>query len=287
MVGTETNSQEWGNPETARIRATHTSETTPYNERLLRTYHPELAGCDEVWVSDPRFGPEVWLVKKPCTAIVAAGRAIHPYPADRLDLCHVNGILSPRSPWKEEYLFRHGINPRKVLSSEQLDCLRELFPRATGARVHVAGFLIMLFHSYLDIESQYENEWIREVGGLRVLYEAPEVRVSADTVASGMEVSDAPSSLAGSGCLGLKLQMPDGKAVITTVTHGFVKNPHPSAVVKFFGEWILRANGALRRFFGRPPPSEACALGVSWGSQTNSPIGKEVWLAMENKRVSF
>jgi hypothetical protein len=125
-----------------------------------------------------------------------------------------------------------------------------------------------------------------EVGGLRTIYDVPRVKVSADTIISGMEVSETLESLNGSGCLGLRLRMPDGKEAITTVTHGFVRNPRPSRVVSMFSDWILWTKSALRRFLRQPPPSDTCALGVVRNSQTNSPIGKEVWLATEKKRVS-
>ncbi|KAJ5690359.1 hypothetical protein N7462_004751 [Penicillium macrosclerotiorum] len=276
-----TNSQEWGLPESAKILAAHTLETTPENEQLLRTHHPALGLHDEVYVSHPQYGPEVWLVRGLWTDTKAGGRALHPFPEDRKDL-YPRGILASRSPLKEEYLFKEGINPRKFLSPEQLERLRELFPAAIGARVLVAGFLVMLFGSPSDIREIYETDWIMELGGLRTIYDVPRVKVSSDTIASGMEASETPKSLNGSGCLGLKLRMPDGKEVVTTVTHGFVRNPRPSRVVSMFSDWISWTKSALRRFVRK---SDACALGVARKSQTNSPIGKEVWLATEKKRI--
>lgn len=112
------------------------------------------------------------------------------------------------------------------------------------------------------------------------------MKISADTIASGMEVSETPESLNGSGCLGLRLRMPDGKEAITTVTHGFVRNPRPSRVVSMFSDWILWTKSALQRFLRQSPLSDTCALGVVENSQTDSPIGKEVWLATGKKRAS-
>jgi hypothetical protein len=118
-----TDSREWGLPESAKIRAAHTLETTPENEQLLRTHHPAL-GLHEVYVSHPQYGPEVWHVRGLCTDIKAGGRAVHPFPEDRKDLYPWGRVLTPRSPLKEEYLFKERINPRKLLSSEQLEGLR-------------------------------------------------------------------------------------------------------------------------------------------------------------------
>ncbi|KAJ5472941.1 hypothetical protein N7530_006942 [Penicillium desertorum] len=52
--------------------------------------------------------------------------------------------------------------------------------------------------------------------------DVPRVKVSADTVVSDMEVSETPKSLTSSGCLGLRLRMPDSKEAVTTVTHEVV-----------------------------------------------------------------
>jgi hypothetical protein len=197
------------------------------------------------------------------------------------------GILTPRSPWKEEFLFQDGINPRKLLSPAQLDGLREIFPTAVGARVLVTGFLVVLFKSLCDIQAVYDRDWVMEVGGLRTVYDKLRLEASADTLISGTEGSEQPESFHGFGCLGLRLRMADGTEAITTITHGFVKNPQPSCVTMMFADWFLRTKNSLSRFLRPPPQSEACATGVVRNTQGNSPIGKEVWVSMEKKRVSL
>ncbi|KAJ5997397.1 hypothetical protein N7522_009057 [Penicillium canescens] len=280
-----TDSQVWGLPESAEIRAVHALETTPENERLVRTHHPALRQHDPVYVSHSQYGPEVWLVMGGCEDIKAGGRPLHPYLEDRLDLHPFGQVLTPRSPWREEYLFKEGINPRKLLAPEKIDSLRELFPAAVGARISVSGFLVVLFKSLHDIQAVYERDWIMEVGGLRTVYDEYRLGVSADTVTSSMEVCEKPESLHGQGCLGLRIRMTDGKEAITTVTHGFVRNPHRSRMTMMFSEWILRAKSALLGFRRPPPQSDTCAIGVVRSSNKNSPIGKEVWLATEKKRI--
>jgi hypothetical protein len=277
----------WGLPESAKIRAVHALETTPENEQLIRTHHPALRLYNQVYVSHTQYGPEVWLVKGTCEDIQAGGRALHPYPEDRLDRYPWGRILTPRSPLKEEYLFQEGINPRKLLCPQQLDGLRELFPAAVGARLLVSGFLVVLFESLGDIQAVYEGDWIMEVGGLRTIYDLHRLEASADTIISGMEVCERPESLYGQGCLGLKIRMTDGIEAITTVTHGFVNNPQPSRTIMMFSECILRAKSAIVRFFRPPPQSNTYAISISRGSNRNSPIGKEVWLATETKRVGL
>ena len=284
MIGTD--SKKWGLPRSAEIRAIHTLETTPENEQLVRSHHPALRLRDQVYVSHPQYGPEVWLVNGVCEDIEAGGRPLHPYPEDRRNLYPFGETLTPRSPWKEDYLFKEGINPRKFLSPEKIDGLRELFPTAVGARVFVSGFLVVLFKSLHDIQAIYEENWIMEAGGLRILYDEYRLEATADTVTSGMEVCDKPESLQGQGCLGLRIRMNDGQEAITTVTHGFVKNPRRSRVTKMFSEWILRAKSALLRLRSLPPQSDTSAIGVVRNSNRNSAIGKEVGLATETKRVS-
>lgn len=277
----------WGSPESAKVRAIHALETTEENEQLIRTHHPALRLHNQVYVSHTQYGPEVWLVQGTYEDIQVGGRALHPYPEDRLDIMPYGRVLTPRSPWSEEYLFKESINPRKLLSPQQLDGLRELFPAAVGARLLVSGFLLVLFESLHDIQTVYEGDWIMEIGGLRTIYDVHRLEASADTVTSGMEVCERPESLYGQGCLGLRIRTTDGQEAITTVTHGFVRNPQPSPMTALFSEWFLRAKSALLRFRRPPPQSDTCAIGISRGSNQNSPIGKEVWLATGTKRVGL
>lgn len=126
-----------------------------------------------------------------------------------------------------------------------------------------------------------------EVGGLRTVYDEYRLEPSADTVTSGMEVCEKPGSLHGQGCLGLRIRMTDGKEALTTVTHGFVKNPQRSRMTMMFGELTLRAKSALLHFCLPPPQSDTCASGVVRSSNKNSPIGKDVWLVTEKRVVSL
>jgi hypothetical protein len=232
-----------------------------------------------VYVCESNFGPPVWVIRGKVSEVEAGGRDIHPYPVDHEDLHHF-GILTPRSPWKEDYIFRRAINPRKFLTSEQLDGLREVFPKAIGARVLITGYLVILLPSLTDIEDTHKYDWVMEVGGLRVIYDVSTIQTTAETLSSGMEVAKSPNSVNGAGCLGLKLRMTDQSEAITTVTHGFVKLATPSRYALIFYHLMAKVKDALQRFC-RP---ESPAGGTSRDSK-NNPVGKEVWLATEHRRV--
>ncbi|EPS31492.1 hypothetical protein PDE_06447 [Penicillium oxalicum 114-2] len=273
----KTESGMWGQPEKAEIRALHALEINQEVEGLIRTWHPVLRTYDQVFVSDPRYGPEVWLVPGTCTVTMVAGRAIHPMPSDRLDLCPLGIPLTPRSPWKEQFIFREGINPRKILAHEQLDGLRELFPAAVGVRVLAAGFMVMLFTSVSDIQDIYWNDWIMEVGGLKVMYDLLELDLTSKQMNSSMKVAEKPDAVCGSGCLGLRIKMQDGKEGITTVTHDFVRRPSWSRALPF-ADWISKRENSLRRLLNLSTPADTPVTGISRAWLSNCPIGKEVWL---------
>jgi hypothetical protein len=273
----------------------------------VRTYHPALRAHRAVYVCESNFGPPVWVVRGNAPGVEAGGRDIHPYPVDHENLLHFGTTLIPGSQWKADYLFPTAINPRKLLTPAQLDGLRELFPNSIGARVLITGFLVILLPSLSDIEKAHGYDWVMVVGGLRTIYDVLVTEATADTVTSGMEVadspnsingntvtsgmevSDSPNSINGTGCLGIKLCMTNGTEAITTVTHGFVKKPCPFRFTRIFHHLIsnLKAvKAAIRRFRRPPQPCEVPAVGTSRGSLSNSPIGKVVWLAAENRRVS-
>jgi hypothetical protein len=94
---------------------------------------------------------------------------------------------------------------------------------------------------------------VKEVGGLRTAYDELRLEASANTDISGMEVSQKPGSFNGSGCSGLRLRIVDNRVAITTVTHGFVKNHHPSRVTLMFYDLFSRPKGAFQHFLRSPP----------------------------------
>ncbi|KAL1969234.1 hypothetical protein VTN77DRAFT_488 [Rasamsonia byssochlamydoides] len=49
VLVSRTDSLEWGQKDIASARARLEQEVTPLNERLLRSYHPSLASCGNVY----------------------------------------------------------------------------------------------------------------------------------------------------------------------------------------------------------------------------------------------
>jgi hypothetical protein len=96
----------------------------------------------------------------------AGGREIHLYPiCQRPQFTHLyegRGIPDP---------IARAINPRRFLSQDDLNTLREIFPSAVGARVFISGFIIVLFNSRRDIETSWEKGLASEFGLLRLGYD--------------------------------------------------------------------------------------------------------------------
>lgn len=261
------------------------------NENLIRTHHPALGQLETVWVSESVFGAPVWLVESSVERVVAAGRPIHLIPAD-YDEYLPSGILTPRSPGQFNILFHRDINPRKFLTANDLACFRRLFPRSIGVEILVAGYVIVLFEQMTDVEKAYHEIWPLELAGLRVFFDVARYECTTSPIQSGIGLSADLSEQhhARAGCLGLKLGFPDGTTAITTVTHGFVEQPcqprKKTPMIAPFRKLYEKAKAALSRY--RPAQlnqPEDPSYVLSEGRLTNSPIGKEVWLAASNRKV--
>jgi hypothetical protein len=53
------------------------------------------------------------------------------------------------------------------------------------------------------------------------------IQLTTEPAITGLEAATMPNSGVPQGCLRLKLRMPQRLDVITTVTHGFIKQPDP------------------------------------------------------------
>ncbi|KAF7717814.1 Uncharacterized protein PECH_008457 [Penicillium ucsense] len=258
-------SDEWECPEIAKLQAICTPEVTPENEQFVRTYHPGLRCHDYVFVSHPQYGPEVWLVYDRIDYITVAGRPCHTFPKNSGNLCP-KGSVQSRPALGDNHLFHnYHINPRKILSPEQLDCLRDLFPTAIGVQVLVSGFLVVLMKSQSDIRAAYHQGLVSEVAGLALTFNDFSVQPKSGTWISGVELRGGSRPLNGQGCLGLRLQLVDGKSAVTTTTHGFMADLPPA----------------------KPDRIETPELeDLGELSRQNAPIDKEIWLKEEERRVS-
>lgn len=155
----------------------------------------------------------------------------------------------------------------------------------------VAGYVIILFEQMADVEDSYYRIWPLELAGLRVFFDIARYECTASPVQSGIDLIADPSEQhhARAGCLGLKLGLPDGSMALTTVTHGFVQayqSPKQSPIVAPFRRLYNKIKATLMRC--RPThvdQQQDPSYVLSKGKLTNSPIGKDVWLACSNKKV--
>ncbi|KAN0077586.1 hypothetical protein V8E54_005890 [Elaphomyces granulatus] len=258
-----TTSRIWGTGETAAFRAVSVNRVTNENERLVRTWHPALASLDEVCVSESKFGPAVWLVGSPVSAVEAGGRPIRLFLGDHTEFIP-RGILTPRSPHDFNMPFRRDINPRRFLTRIDLDSFRELFPRAVGVQVLIAGFIIVFFDSVSDVEEAYSTFWPLELGSLRVFFDTSRL------IEFG--IGDEGYATEGEGELGLKIILPDG-----TRASKFGQRLHL---------WYKNIKAALARYRPARLDQDDATYLVLQEPSGNSPIGKEVFLALSNRKCN-
>ena len=166
---------QWGPPPSASVRAQQETETTSDNERLLRTFHPNLAKAKVVYLASLLFtrdgvpyNERFWVTSRDRTpGVTAGGLDIHLLPAGYpMDM-----TITPMQPQIEERLsiLWRDINPRKVLTEEDLAALRRLFPRSIGAQVLISGRLRVLFKTLEDIKETQKDGYFQDIGGLVVL----------------------------------------------------------------------------------------------------------------------
>jgi hypothetical protein len=58
---------------------------------------------------------------------------------------------------------RAALNPRRFLSQDDLNILREMFPSAVGVRVFMSGFIVILFKTREDIEKSWLEDGHSEI----------------------------------------------------------------------------------------------------------------------------
>jgi hypothetical protein len=147
------------------FRAESVTHINKENEQFVRDYHPSLSSQAGVSVAESVFGEPVWLVGSPIApsqSVYAGGRPIHYFPGDQF-LGIPGGILTPRSPDRYNEHFDRYINPRRFLTTADLDSLRELFPEAVGVHLLIAGFLIVLFEEEQHVYDAYNEAWPLEL----------------------------------------------------------------------------------------------------------------------------
>ncbi|KAK2812920.1 hypothetical protein FQN50_000941 [Emmonsiellopsis sp. PD_5] len=279
-----TDSQEWGDAASSSQRARAESETTPANEKMLRSYHPALAHFESVSVATEWSGNKIWIVASlPQTTYEthAAGREIHIVPYYLMPEYMHMYVRALHDP------IIGCINPRKLLSGQDLEALREMFPRAIGARLLVSGFLIILFKNLRDVRASWEREQGLgiEFGRMRIGYDvvAGYNPTGAEVIESGDAIGNSPGNRSSAAALGLKLVLPGGQRAITVPTHAFVKisTVVRSGLYLHIVNWIACVKDTLWTF----NPFSGATSEVATGTAGDSPIGKEVWLVRSNQFV--
>lgn len=275
------------------FRAESVNDINKENEQFVRTHHPSLSSQEDVFVSESVFGEPVWLVCSPLAAsqsVYAGGRPIHYYPGDyTLETSY--DLITPRSPEKYNQHFDRFINPRRFLTPADLDSLRELFPEAVGVHLLIAGFLIILFEEKRHVHDAYNDVWPLELAGLQVFFHLTHYSFTTAPVESGNILKETfnQKNNAFAGCLGLKLKLQNGYTAVTTVSHGFVRNPNPSMFDKGLQvcEMIVdQMKQTLRRFLPFRAGEHDRALVMAKETLTdNNPVGKQVLLAVSNRTV--
>ncbi|KAL4929979.1 uncharacterized protein BDV17DRAFT_281134 [Aspergillus undulatus] len=275
-----TDPMEWGTGERATLRAGLEPMVTRDNERLLRTHHRSLSKASIVYITTSPFGRRIWLISCNAPDITAGGLDIHIFPAGYPLKSRLIPTPAAQSILAQN-LVKGQINPRKFLTEQNLESLRILFPRSIGAQLLIAGFLRMLFDNITDVERIHNLGYPREVGGLVVLLDTATGSATAQNIESGAVVSDREAKSV--GCLGLKLKLPGGKTVLTTVTHAYVRNPALPVVLMRVADWVIRAKNALYRFRNPHLDRDSRAHGVLRQSLSNNPTDKDILLFKTNK----
>lgn len=273
---------EWGTSDRASLRAELEPMTTGDNERLLRTHHRSLSKASIVYIVTSPFGRRIWVTSCNAPDITVGGLDIHILPIgyplkNRLIPTQATSFVLAQS------LVQGQINPRKFLTEQDLESLRILFPNAIGAQLLISGFLRILFDSVAAVERTNNLGYPSMVGELVVLLDTAKFSATAQNLNSGAAVSDAEAKSV--GCLGLKLKLPGGKMVLTTVTHAYVHNPALPVVLMRVADWVIRAKNAICRFRNPSLDRDSRAFGVSDQSLSNNPTGKDIFLFKTKKKV--
>lgn len=194
----------------------------------------------------------------------------------------------PLAHLEEEFVdgpVRRIINPRRVLTLSDRLLIQETFPGCVGARLLVCGFLVVLFENTRDMKVCWNLGVPSSFGLLRVV-DTPTYEPTTVTAGYGQATGSAPRSC-NNACRGLRLRLPSGESVITTVTHAYVKlrPPAQSKTVLKLTDMYIRLKESLMQ--QRPAPILPVAVVGGFAIKPkNSPLGQIVWLAGTENQVS-
>lgn len=175
-----------------------------------------------------------------------------------------------------------------MLTAHDLNAIRNMFPSSIGVRILIAGWAVILFASKDDMIAGWRKGVPDTIGDLFTGYDINEMTPSTATARAGYAVSGVRESVDSLGALGLRPIMRDGHEAITTITHGFVSQSEREPILLTVTNWLLRAKEAITRFL-TSKPSDTLPAQVTMREQATekSPLGKEIWLAGTDQRVSY
>lgn len=107
----------------------------------------------------------MWVVWETNNTTIApthvAGRELHIVP--RFGRCWSDRAVLPDP-------IARRINPRRCLLRENLNAIREKFPKAIGIRILISGFALLVYHNVDDIHANWNGGVPGSLGGLFVGY---------------------------------------------------------------------------------------------------------------------
>lgn len=182
------------------------------------------------------------------------------------------------------------INPREILSLENLFPIHKYFPTSIGVRILVTGFIIVLYKSIQHLKNSWVRGVFETIGTLQLGYSAAVYIPTATSTGYGSAVTtkEDGSVLGNQGCLGLRIRLPNGNEAITTTAHAFVRLMTTNNVSRIryqASDWLVRTTSLLRelkpikRFLEIPAISRI-------RQRHNSSLGQRVFLAGTDTFVS-
>jgi len=197
------------------------------------------------------------------------------------------------------------IDTTKFLTLGHTGIVREYWPEAVGIRILRCECAIVLFPDRSSLERAWWNSQVCSFGGLELGFALMEMKSSTlpsatlVMVETGDQVGDATNPRLMMACIGLKLRLPGGhtdsagQVVLTTVTHGFVKEP--MHLEKWIGPWLknhyVKIRSSIQRFLPKPLPQmvevQICETKRANARNSRGPLGKVIALAATSQVVSL
>ncbi|KAJ6111557.1 hypothetical protein N7523_007618 [Penicillium sp. IBT 18751x] len=277
ILVSRTNSDEWGPSDEAAAKALQATGSLGI-ERLLRTHHRSLAPCAFVFQTEVNE-KTIWVVSigpdAPMYDRQAGGREIHFRPEYLLPQISQMCSGSRQDP------LQGAINPRKFLPAAYLESLRRFFPAAIGARVFVAGFLVVLFRNRKDVEASWLEGCVPSFGLLRLGYDVAVHYPAETSPGSEVAITGSPESFDPAVSLGLKVEFTDGSQGICVPTHAFVDVNKPKENLTPKRTSLLKKTKATFSIATAMKVKESLKVGAT----VDSSLGKSVWLGQPKQRL--